>query len=73
MTDELYPSLSTVPSNECMFCSHSSRDLECNVVHMTERHSFFLPDEEYLADLEGILAYLGEKVREGAFCVIGFM
>ena len=62
-----------MPLNECMFCSHASHDLECNVAHMTERHSFFLPDAEYLADLEGMLAYLGEKVRLGAFCVIGFM
>ena len=39
------------------------QDLENNVIHMTERHSFFLPDAEYLTDLEGIMCYLGEKVR----------
>ena len=60
-----------VPSNECMFCSHASRDLECNVVHMTERHSFFLPDAEYLADLEGMVAYLGEKVRQHTYLHTG--
>ena len=58
-----------VPSNECIFCSHSSKDLETNVIHMTERHSFFLPDAEYLADLEGMMAYLGEKVGRGLMCV----
>ena len=52
-----------VPNHEGIFCSHSSRDLEHNVIHMTERHSFFLPDAEYLTDLEGMMAYLGEKVR----------
>ena len=60
---------SVVPSNECIFCSHNSRDLEGNVIHMTERHSFFLPDAEYLADLEGMMAYLGEKVGRGLMCV----
>ena len=57
---------SVVPSNECIFCSHNSKDLEGNVIHMTERHSFFLPDAEYLTDLEGMMTYLGEKVgRQG--------
>jgi len=58
-----------VPPNECIFCSHNSKDLENNVIHMTERHSFFLPDAEYLTDLEGIMCYLGEKVGQGLMCL----
>lgn len=52
----------SVPPTDCLFCSHPSGDLEKNLIHMTEKHSFFLPDPEYLADLEGMVAYLGEKV-----------
>lgn len=29
---------------------------------MTKSHGLFLPDVEYLVDLEGLLTYLGEKV-----------
>ncbi len=38
------------------------RDVDKNIVHLTEKHSFFIPDAEYLVDMEGLLAYLGEKV-----------
>lgn len=30
---------------------------------MTEAHSFFLPDPEFLTDLEGLIEYLGAKVK----------
>ena len=45
---------------ECLFCSHISKTLEKNVSHMTVAHSFFIPDVEFLVDLEGLITYLGE-------------
>ena len=27
---------------------------------MTMKHSFFLPDAEYIMDLEGLISYLGK-------------
>jgi len=51
-----------IPPNVCLFSDHESKDVEGNLLHMTEKYSFFLPDPEYLVDLEGLLAYLGEKV-----------
>ena len=45
---------------ECLFCSNISKTLEKNLDHMTTSHSFFIPDVEYLADLEGLITYLGE-------------
>jgi hypothetical protein len=30
--------------------------------HMTEAHSFFIPDPEFLGDLAGLIEYLGAKV-----------
>ena len=45
---------------ECLFCSHMSKSLEKNMKHMTVEHSFFVPDAEYLIDLEGLISYLGE-------------
>jgi pre-60S factor REI1 len=47
---------------ECLFCHHSSDSLAKNIKHMTVEHGFFIPDIEYLVDLEGLISYLGEKV-----------
>lgn len=44
---------------QCLFCTHSSESLEANVAHMTSFHSFFIPDIEYLVDLDGLISYLG--------------
>ena len=49
---------------ECLFCSHISKTLDDNVSHMTRVHSFFLPDIEYLTDLEGLITYLGETISK---------
>lgn len=54
---------------ECLFCSFLSSDLEANLKHMTETHSFFIPDVEYLTDLEGLIGYLDEKVGVGNVCL----
>ncbi len=36
--------------------------MDKNIEHLTAKHSFFIPDAEYLVDLDGLLAYLGAKV-----------
>lgn len=51
--------------NNCLFCLHHSRNLLKNLQHMTETHTFFIPDVEYCVDLEGLLRYLGEKITQG--------
>lgn len=45
---------------ECLFCPHVSDTMENNIQHMTVEHSFFIPDIEYLVDLEGLMAHLGK-------------
>ena len=44
---------------ECLFCPHISTTLNKKVKHMSTSHSFFIPDMEYLTDLEGLITYLG--------------
>lgn len=44
---------------ECLFCSFLSQSLEQNIEHMRRAHSFFIPDIEFLTDLEGLISYLG--------------
>lgn len=54
-----------IENNDCIFCGHHSEDLVENVKHMSVTHSFFIPDTEYIVDLEGLLMYLGEKIARG--------
>ncbi|KAL7634114.1 UNVERIFIED_CONTAM: hypothetical protein RMT77_015442 [Armadillidium vulgare] len=51
-----------IPVKQCFFCSLESKSLEANLKHMTKVHSFFIPDLQYCINLEGLIAYLGEKV-----------
>ena len=44
-----------IPANECLFCNHHSNNLDKNLNHMTVQHSFFLPDPEFLTNLEGLI------------------
>jgi pre-60S factor REI1 len=37
--------------------------------HMTEAHSFIIPDIEFLVDLRGLIEYLGEKVSVKNMCL----
>jgi pre-60S factor REI1 len=36
---------------------------------MSVEHSFFIPDAEYLVDIAGLVAYLGEKIAVGNVCI----
>ena len=54
---------------ECIFCFKISNSFDSNVKHMTKDHGMFLPDLEYLVDLEGIIYYLGKKLSIGHTCL----
>lgn len=54
---------------DCLFCKAQHESLEENVRHMQEVHSFFIPDIDYLVNLEGLISYLGEKVSIGWTCL----
>lgn len=56
-------------STDCLFCPHKSTSFEDNLTHMSSAHSFFIPDADYLVDLPGLIAYLGEKVVVGNVCI----
>ncbi|XP_037085515.1 zinc finger protein 622-like isoform X2 [Pollicipes pollicipes] len=53
----------------CLFCPHAAGELAASLRHMTEAHSFFVPDAEYVTDMEGLVTYLGQKVGEGFVCL----
>lgn len=58
-----------VEKNDCIFCNHHSDNLVDNVKHMSIAHSFFVPDTEFVVDLEGLLLYLAEKVCRDFICL----
>lgn len=67
--DEVVSENNPIVNNICLFCPKSSDSLLLNIKHMSDIHSFFIPDIEYLVDLKGLLIYLGEKICQGFMCL----
>lgn len=55
--------------SDCLFCTKRLSTIDSCLQHMSISHSFFIPDREYLSDISGLLAYLGEKVVVGNICL----
>lgn len=53
----------------CLFCPHVSDSAESKCEHMAHEHSFFIPDMDYVSDLEGLLKHLGVKVGAYHVCL----
>ncbi|CAA7015240.1 unnamed protein product [Microthlaspi erraticum] len=53
----------------CLMCDKKHKTLEKCMVHMHKYHGFFIPDIEYLKDPEGLLTYLGLKVKRDFMCL----
>ena len=56
---------------QCLFCIVESASMDSNLTHMSHAHSFFIPDAEYLIDMESLLGYLFAVVsvfHECLFC-----
>ncbi|ESQ54047.1 hypothetical protein EUTSA_v10025366mg [Eutrema salsugineum] len=53
----------------CLMCDKKHNNLETCMVHMHKHHGFFIPDVEYLKDPEGLLTYLGLKVKRDFMCL----
>ncbi|XP_028164368.1 cytoplasmic 60S subunit biogenesis factor ZNF622 [Ostrinia nubilalis] len=60
---------SLIKPRDCLFCTHHSKNMVKNLKHMSEAHSFFIPDLEYCIDVKGLLLYLGEKISQGFMCL----
>ncbi|KAI8901827.1 C2H2 type zinc-finger-domain-containing protein, partial [Globomyces pollinis-pini] len=56
-------------TNECLFCHHISDSMDQNVNHMKNHHSFHIPYEEQLIDLNGLIQYLGFQVSVLNICI----
>ncbi|KAJ0402063.1 hypothetical protein P43SY_009268 [Pythium insidiosum] len=69
MSLEDYKKTLPLDKEDCIFCSHRAADLDACLDHMLKEHGFFVPDVDYLVDLEGLIGYLAEKVKVGHFCL----
>ncbi|KAI8366318.1 C2H2 type zinc-finger-domain-containing protein [Choanephora cucurbitarum] len=69
MIDEKIKTAPRLEETDCLFCTHKSETFEDNMTHMTNVHSLFIPDIEFLVDLRGLIRYLGEKITVGNVCI----
>lgn len=58
-----------IDPKQCLFDPHFSASVEANADRMYRKYGFFLPDREYLTDLEGLIGYCHEKIKLGHMCV----
>ncbi|KAL7473561.1 hypothetical protein ACHAXS_014004 [Conticribra weissflogii] len=54
---------------QSLFDNQTSSTLEENIEYMRQTYSFFIPDVEFIADLEGLIGYCSEKIRLGRTCL----
>lgn len=67
--DEFGDEADAIANFDCFFCSHHSSNIEKNLLHMSEKHSFFVPDLEFVVELDELLTYIGAKVGQGKMCL----
>lgn len=53
----------------CLFCNYESPTPRLSATHMERIHGMFIPEKQYLVDLEGLLAALQQRVFEGHECI----
>lgn len=56
-------------TSRCLFCRELSSDLQSNVDHMFKSHGMFIPEKDYLVDLEGLIRYLHDKITQNNECL----
>lgn len=58
-----------IEPRQCLFDKHLSPTPAANYERMQRKYGFFIPDQEYLIELEGLLGYCHEKVKLGHCCL----
>jgi pre-60S factor REI1 len=58
-----------IEPRQCLFDKHISGSVEANLERMQRKYGFFLPDQEYLVDAEGLVGYCQEKIKLGHYCL----
>ena len=58
-----------MPIHRCLFCNYDSPNLKLSGLHMTRFHGLFIPEQDYLVDLDGLIKYLQAKITENHECL----
>uniref|UniRef100_A0A060T175 ARAD1C22220p n=1 Tax=Blastobotrys adeninivorans TaxID=409370 RepID=A0A060T175_BLAAD len=58
-----------IPPNVCFVDGKEFDTVEQNVEYMSKQYGLFIPERDYLTDLTGLIAYLGEKIGLGNMCL----
>lgn len=58
-----------IEPRQCLFDAHMSPSVTANIERMQRKYGFFVPDQEYLVDMEGLIGYCHEKVKLGHYCL----
>ena len=53
----------------CLFCNYESTSVPLNIAHMERFHSLFIPERQYLVDIDGLLGSLQQRVLELNECL----
>ncbi|KAJ5984118.1 Cytoplasmic 60S subunit biogenesis factor REI1 [Penicillium waksmanii] len=67
--EEMPTEQSEFSSLRCLFCRTESADTQANIDHMYKNHGMFVPEREYLVNLEGLVHYLYRKINENFECI----
>ncbi len=59
-----------VPLSRCLFCNYNSPTWKLSASHMTKIHGLFVPEQDYITDLEGLLRYLQAKIHQHHECLL---
>lgn len=58
-----------VPVTQCIFCKNEKfEDSAATFEHLFKKHGLYLPERKYLVNMDGLLAYLYEKIGYGNVC-----
>jgi pre-60S factor REI1 len=68
-TQEQQEAPPVIDPTQSLFDKHMSTTVQENVDYMYNKYGFFIPDKEYLTDLEGLVGYCAEKIKLGHTCL----
>ena len=58
-----------VSVKRCLFCNFESSSVELNTAHMERIHGMFIPERNYLVNIEGLIGALFEKIHHFHECL----
>ncbi|GAP92481.1 putative pre-60S factor REI1 [Rosellinia necatrix] len=61
--------ITSVTLKSCLFCNYDSPTVPLNVHHMERMHGMFIPEKQYLVDMDGLIAALQQRIQEYHECL----